>query len=106
MEGDEIHQEKEVIDAALPLNSKSKPKSKYKECRKNHAVGIGGYAVDGCSKFMAAGEDGTGDGLKCAACNCHRNFHRREMQSQHCPSCYRATSVPPCGYFNHIQWRI
>ncbi|KAL5705898.1 hypothetical protein ACHQM5_024130 [Ranunculus cassubicifolius] len=53
---------------------------KYRECLKNHAVGIGGHAVDGCGEFMPAGEDGTLDALKCAACNCHRNFHRKENE--------------------------
>lgn len=51
---------------------------RYRECLKNHAVGIGGHAVDGCGEFMAAGEEGTLDALRCAACNCHRNFHRKE----------------------------
>lgn len=55
---------------------------KYKECLKNHAVGIGGSAVDGCGEFMAAGEEGTLDALKCAACNCHRNFHRKEGEGE------------------------
>ncbi|VFQ93429.1 unnamed protein product [Cuscuta campestris] len=35
-------------------------------------------AVDGCREFMAAGEEGTPGSLKCAACSCHRNFHRKE----------------------------
>uniref|UniRef100_M8ASB2 Uncharacterized protein n=1 Tax=Aegilops tauschii TaxID=37682 RepID=M8ASB2_AEGTA len=26
----------------------------YKECQRNHAAGIGGYAVDGCREFMAS----------------------------------------------------
>ncbi|CAN6167258.1 unnamed protein product [Urochloa humidicola] len=51
---------------------------RYRECLKNHAVGIGGHAVDGCGEFMAAGQEGTLDALRCAACNCHRNFHRKE----------------------------
>ncbi|XP_074302258.1 zinc-finger homeodomain protein 2-like [Silene latifolia] len=51
---------------------------RYRECLKNHAVNIGGHAVDGCGEFMPAGPDGTFDALKCAACNCHRNFHRKE----------------------------
>jgi ZF-HD class homeobox domain-containing protein len=51
---------------------------RYRECLKNHAVGIGGHAVDGCGEFMPAGEEGTLDALRCAACNCHRNFHRKE----------------------------
>ncbi|KAJ3704944.1 hypothetical protein LUZ61_008649 [Rhynchospora tenuis] len=51
---------------------------RYRECLKNHALGIGGHAVDGCGEFMAAGDEGTIDALRCAACNCHRNFHRKE----------------------------
>ncbi|RVW89804.1 Mini zinc finger protein 2 [Vitis vinifera] len=54
----------------------------YKECRKNHAASIGGYAVDGCREFMAAGEEGTSASFKCAACSCHRNFHRKEVESE------------------------
>ena len=52
--------------------------TRYRECLKNHAVGIGGHAVDGCGEFMAAGEEGSIDALRCAACGCHRNFHRKE----------------------------
>ncbi|CAB4314245.1 unnamed protein product [Prunus armeniaca] len=52
--------------------------ARYRECLKNHAVGIGGHALDGCGEFMPAGAEGTLDALKCAACNCHRNFHRKE----------------------------
>ncbi|CAK9163597.1 unnamed protein product [Ilex paraguariensis] len=54
----------------------------YRECLKNHAVGIGRHAVDGCGEFMSAGEEGTLDALKCAACNCHRNFHRKEIEGE------------------------
>ncbi|KAL7143921.1 hypothetical protein ABFS83_08G223800 [Erythranthe nasuta] len=53
---------------------------RYKECLKNHAVGMGGHAVDGCGEFLPAGEDGTLESLRCAACNCHRNFHRKENE--------------------------
>ncbi|XP_022962742.1 zinc-finger homeodomain protein 1-like [Cucurbita moschata] len=56
-------------------------KPKYRECLKNHAVGIGGHALDGCGEFLAAGAEGTLDALKCAACNCHRNFHRKETDN-------------------------
>ncbi|KQJ90576.1 zinc-finger homeodomain protein 1 [Brachypodium distachyon] len=55
---------------------------RYRECLKNHAVGIGGHAVDGCGEFIAAGEEGTIDALRCAACTCHRNFHRRESPNE------------------------
>ncbi|GLJ46645.1 hypothetical protein SUGI_0982910 [Cryptomeria japonica] len=46
----------------------------YRECMKNHAAGLGMHATDGCGEFMASTESA----LKCAACHCHRNFHRRE----------------------------
>ncbi|KAF2292961.1 hypothetical protein GH714_034302 [Hevea brasiliensis] len=60
-------------------------KPRYRECLKNHAVGIGGHALDGCGEFMAAGAEGTLDALKCAACNCHRNFHRKETNDSTTP---------------------
>ncbi|KAK8644326.1 hypothetical protein V6N13_123636 [Hibiscus sabdariffa] len=47
----------------------------YKECLKNHAATLGGHALDGCGEFMASPTP-----LKCAACGCHRNFHRREPE--------------------------
>ncbi|XP_064941682.1 zinc-finger homeodomain protein 2-like isoform X1 [Musa acuminata AAA Group] len=55
-------------------------RGRYRECLKNHAVGIGGHAVDGCGEFMAAGAEGSLDGLRCAACGCHRNFHRKDPE--------------------------
>ncbi|KAK8642736.1 hypothetical protein V6N13_012069 [Hibiscus sabdariffa] len=58
------------------------PGIRYRECLKNHAVSIGGHAVDGCGEFIAAGDEGTLDALKCAACNCHRNFHRKETEGE------------------------
>lgn len=54
---------------------------RYAECQKNHAASLGGYAVDGCREFMASGEEGTSGALTCAACGCHRNFHRKEVES-------------------------
>ncbi|KFK25766.1 hypothetical protein AALP_AA8G156900 [Arabis alpina] len=52
----------------------------YKECLKNHAAGIGGHALDGCGEFMPSPSFNSNDptSLTCAACGCHRNFHRRE----------------------------
>ncbi|CAA0833972.1 Zinc-finger homeodomain protein 4 [Striga hermonthica] len=49
----------------------------YAECLKNHAAAAGGTAVDGCREFMAGGREGAIESLTCAACKCHRNFHRR-----------------------------
>ncbi|KAL8459016.1 hypothetical protein ACS0TY_035643 [Phlomoides rotata] len=54
------------------------PRVSYRECQKNHAANIGGNVTDGCGEFMPSGDDGTLEALKCAACNCHRNFHRKE----------------------------
>ncbi|XP_020573651.1 zinc-finger homeodomain protein 8-like [Phalaenopsis equestris] len=58
----------------LPAAEKTSGDCKYRECLRNHAAAMGGQAYDGCGEFMA-GED---ESLKCAACGCHRNFHRRE----------------------------
>lgn len=57
---------------------KSASAVRYRECLKNHAANIGGNVTDGCCEFMPSGNDGTLEALKCAACNCHRNFHRKE----------------------------
>ncbi|KAI4352575.1 hypothetical protein L6164_006813 [Bauhinia variegata] len=54
----------------------------YKECLKNHAASLGGHALDGCGEFMPSPNATSTDptSLKCAACGCHRNFHRREPE--------------------------
>ncbi|XP_061351283.1 zinc-finger homeodomain protein 2-like [Gastrolobium bilobum] len=70
----------EAMMVAQPLRNNN-AKARYRECLKNHAVGIGGHALDGCGEFMAAGTEGTLESLKCAACNCHRNFHRKETET-------------------------
>lgn len=54
------------------------PPARYRECLKNHAANTGGNITDGCGEFMPSGDYGTLEALKCAACNCHRNFHRKE----------------------------
>ena len=59
--------------------STRKPNVCYRECQKNHAASLGGHAVDGCGEFIPSGKEGTLEALKCAACSCHRNFHRREF---------------------------
>ncbi|XP_019156757.1 PREDICTED: zinc-finger homeodomain protein 1-like [Ipomoea nil] len=70
------------VDDAPPRkqeNSVAGPRViRYRECLKNHAVSIGGSVTDGCGEFMPGGEEGTVASLKCAACNCHRSFHRQE----------------------------
>lgn len=59
---------------------------RYRECLKNHAASMGGHVVDGCGEFMPNGEEGTVEALRCAACDCHRNFHRKEVEGEAQPS--------------------
>ncbi|KAK7358098.1 hypothetical protein VNO77_00019 [Canavalia gladiata] len=53
--------------------SAEKWNSVYRECLRNHAASLGSYATDGCGEFTVE----EGGGLQCAACGCHRNFHRK-----------------------------
>lgn len=75
-------------DDAKPLVEKPKKADsvekivRYRDCQKNHAANIGSHALDGCGEFMASGLEGTADALKCQACGCHRNFHRREIEGE------------------------
>nr|XP_043607098.1 zinc-finger homeodomain protein 5-like isoform X2 [Erigeron canadensis] len=69
---------------------------RYKECLKNHAANMGGNITDGCGEFMPSGDDGTLEALKCAACNCHRNFHRKEYPATNCsPTAGPFLQLPP-----------
>ncbi|KAJ4701950.1 Zinc-finger homeodomain protein [Melia azedarach] len=70
--------------APISTGSNSKPATnvRYRECLKNHAANIGGNVFDGCGEFMPSGEEGTIEALKCAACDCHRNFHRKELDGE------------------------
>ncbi|KAJ8772753.1 hypothetical protein K2173_027930 [Erythroxylum novogranatense] len=63
-------------------NTKQVANVRYRECLRNHAASIGGNVFDGCGEFMPAGDDGTLEALKCAACECHRNFHRKEVDGE------------------------
>ncbi|XVE86843.1 hypothetical protein DITRI_Ditri18aG0067700 [Diplodiscus trichospermus] len=87
-----------ITPTGQQLQQQQQRKPRYRECLKNHAVGIGGHAIDGCGEFMPAGAEGTLDALKCAACNCHRNFHRKESELG------SPNSVPTSDlYFHHHQ---
>lgn len=80
-----ISNESEYGDVVEPkpldknLNPLSDVHVKYGECMRNHAASIGGHANDGCGEFMPRADDGSRNSLTCAACGCHRNFHRREL---------------------------
>ncbi|GJM86580.1 hypothetical protein PR202_ga02451 [Eleusine coracana subsp. coracana] len=91
---------------------------RYRECQRNHAARLGAHVLDGCCEFMPSGAEGPG-ALACAACGCHRSFHRREpvpgapspttpaaramplllapphMQQQPTPRPHHAPAVPP-----------
>ncbi|RZB53740.1 Mini zinc finger protein 2 [Glycine soja] len=38
-------------------------------------------------EFVASGAEGTGGAMTCATCGCHRNFHRKEEQTQMVCAC-------------------
>ena len=73
----------------------------YRECLKNHAASLGGHAVDGCGEFMPSPGANPADptSLKCAACGCHRNFHRRTLEGSppppHAPAPLALPPPPP-----------
>ncbi|XP_018459189.2 zinc-finger homeodomain protein 5 isoform X3 [Raphanus sativus] len=69
------HQSKSSSNSAAA----AKTNVRYRECLKNHAASVGGSVHDGCGEFMPSGEEGTIEALRCAACDCHRNFHRKEV---------------------------
>ncbi|KAI3707773.1 hypothetical protein L2E82_36580 [Cichorium intybus] len=71
---------------------------RYRECLKNHAASIGGKATDGCGEFMASGEEGTLEALTCSVCNCHRNFHRKEMEGDNHHLHHRHHPIPTTSY--------
>ncbi|CAJ1952172.1 unnamed protein product [Sphenostylis stenocarpa] len=56
-------------------SSSSSSNSVYRECLRNHAASLGSYATDGCGEFTL--DDVSSPSLQCAACGCHRNFHRK-----------------------------
>ncbi|KQK13510.1 zinc-finger homeodomain protein 11 [Brachypodium distachyon] len=61
------------------LQQQERAREVYRECLRNHAAKLGTYASDGCCEYTPADADsGAGAGLLlCAACGCHRNFHRK-----------------------------
>lgn len=66
-----------IVDSARAASVQ--PRVRYRECRKNFAASSGGYVVDGCGEFIPSGEEHF---FKCAACQCHRNFHRKEVEGE------------------------
>lgn len=89
--------------AAVNRKQAPAPAVVYKECLKNHAASMGGHAVDGCGEFMPAPDATPADptSLKCAACGCHRNFHRREPPDDYSFSSPTHISSPHFIDFRH-----
>src|SRR5690606_5290504 len=63
--------------SSFSISAAAKTTVRYRECLKNHAASVGGNVYDGCGEFMPSGEEGTIEALRCVACDCHRNFHRK-----------------------------
>ncbi|XP_027338063.1 zinc-finger homeodomain protein 5-like [Abrus precatorius] len=47
----------------------------YKECKHNHAASLGRVSYDGCHEFLQGCDEN--NPMLCAACGCHRSFHRK-----------------------------
>ncbi|ESQ28280.1 hypothetical protein EUTSA_v10019038mg [Eutrema salsugineum] len=93
----------------------------YKECLKNHAANLGGHALDGCGEFMPSPTASSTDpsSLRCAACGCHRNFHRRDPSdhlnflptsspsgTESPPSSHHVASPVPCSYYTSAPHHV
>lgn len=57
--------------------------------------------VDGCGEFMPGGEEGTPQFLRCAACDCHRNFHRKETDGEPQTNVLNYYAYPPTNKSNN-----
>ncbi|XP_019191141.1 PREDICTED: zinc-finger homeodomain protein 4 [Ipomoea nil] len=90
----------------VPVESTAKKQMvRYRECLKNHAAAMGGNATDGCGEFMPSGEEGSLEALTCSACNCHRNFHRKEVEGEPLLSLQIPPS-PPCHCTYHHKRKV
>ncbi|KAK4262164.1 hypothetical protein QN277_027751 [Acacia crassicarpa] len=95
------------VTAITPIASRSNPRPaiRYRECLKNHAASMGRHVVDGCGEFTPSGEEGTAQSLRCAACDCHRNFHRKETDGEPQTNVLNFYAYPP-SKSNNAQSRI
>ncbi|RXI04624.1 hypothetical protein DVH24_038898 [Malus domestica] len=66
-----------------PPPSTAASRVRYRKCLKNHATSSDGHVLNGCGEFMPGGDEDTSGSLKCAACECHRNFHIKEIDREH-----------------------
>ncbi|XP_059631947.1 zinc-finger homeodomain protein 2-like [Cornus florida] len=93
-----LYRTRETPVEPVVMNPKPTAKFKYRHCMRNHAAAIGGHANDGCGEFMPS----SADPLTCAACGCHRNFHRKEVQGggHHCRSMLHSPPPPAMLAYN------
>ncbi|KAK7266386.1 hypothetical protein RIF29_19030 [Crotalaria pallida] len=91
------HHHHQVISPTATVAAATTTAVAYKECLKNHAASLGGHAVDGCGEFMPSPNATAGDpaSIKCAACGCHRNFHRREPEDPPIPTTTHVIEYQP-----------
>ncbi|KAE9447478.1 hypothetical protein C3L33_20624, partial [Rhododendron williamsianum] len=71
----------EVVEDAEVAESRKRTRARSEAIRveaREWGWQRGRYVVDECTEFRKAGEDMTPKALICAACGCHRNYHRRE----------------------------
>ncbi|XP_039065813.1 zinc-finger homeodomain protein 14-like [Hibiscus syriacus] len=64
----------EEIENHLKERSVKMEKEIYRDCQRNHACSLGGYAIDGCTEFI---QGNTISSTQIEACGCHRNYHRK-----------------------------
>ena len=64
-----------IIVSALHLKEREMEKEIYRDCQRNHACYLGGYAIDGCSEFIPSNTLES----YCKACGCHRNYRRKVL---------------------------
>ncbi|WCJ18708.1 Zinc-finger homeodomain protein 4 [Euphorbia peplus] len=86
-------------------NNSLKKMVRYRECLKNHAASMGGNATDGCGEFMPSGEEGSIEALTCSACNCHRNFHRKEIEGESGINHNNINSPSSFDYYHNPHFR-
>uniref|UniRef100_A0ACD5X3L1 Uncharacterized protein n=1 Tax=Avena sativa TaxID=4498 RepID=A0ACD5X3L1_AVESA len=93
-----------------PMQQQERAREVYRECLRNHAAKLGTYASDGCCEYTP--DDGHPAALLCAACGCHRNFHRKAFldgtaagspgaAGPHAPLMLPSPGAPP-GYMHHL----
>ncbi|XP_058096484.1 zinc-finger homeodomain protein 10-like [Magnolia sinica] len=88
-------------NGALKRHHPPPARTQYRECLKNHAAALGGHALDGCCEFMPSPLSSPSDptSLKCAACGCHRNFHRRDDEDDNDDDTAYHAHIPPSIQF-------